>query len=140
MTFSRTTPAASVDASERMAHPPTRLNKDQLGRLGEQLATTFLTELGYEILDRNWRCSLGELDIVARDGEAVVFVEVKTRSTDRYGLPVEAVGPVKLARIRGLAGEWLHVHDYAFGAVRIDVISVLGVGPNALIDHRKAVG
>lgn len=121
-------------------NPRIRRSKDDLGRLGEQIAADFLEGLGYAVLGRNWRCPVGELDIIAQDGATLVFVEVKTRSTDRFGLPVEAVGPVKLARLRALAGQWLRAQECQPAAVRIDVVSVLGVGPNALIDHRKAVG
>lgn len=138
MTFERIPAPAHPPAT---ASPRTRPhNKDELGRIGEQIAADFLTAHGFEVIERNWRSRVGELDIVAREGATVVFVEVKTRSTDRFGLPVEAVGPVKLARLRSLAAEWLAAHDMRTPHVRIDVVSVLGVGPGALIDHRVAVG
>src|SRR3954451_15768526 len=81
--------------------------KDILGRRGEQAAADHLTELGWQILDRNWRCREGELDIVARDGTELVFVEVKTRSSLAFGAPAEAVDRVKAARIRQLALRWI---------------------------------
>lgn len=135
MTAHRLTQPISTKATAKR-----RLTKDELGRLGEQQAVDYLAGRGYLILDRNWRSRIGEIDIVARDGDVLVFVEVKTRSTDRFGLPVEAVGPVKLARVRTLAGEWMHEHQGSWARVRIDVVSVLGIGAQALIDHRIAVG
>ncbi len=80
----------------------------QLGQDGEELATQHLIRLGLVVLDRNWRCREGELDIVAVEPDGTcVFCEVKTRSTARFGEPSEAVGPVKARRIRGLALRWL---------------------------------
>lgn len=128
-------PPSRPGGSRPSSHP-----KDVLGRLGEQRAADYLKTLHYEILARNWRCRRGEIDIVALDEGTVVIVEVKTRSTDRFGLPVEAVGPIKLSRLRALAGEWLACRAERFPRVRIDVVSVLGLGQDALIDHRKAVG
>ena len=77
-----------------------------LGRSGEDLAVDHLEAQGYTILDRNWRCSIGEVDIVAREGATTVVVEVKTRSGSGFGHPLEAITPVKLARLRRLAAAW----------------------------------
>ncbi|MBA3250945.1 MAG: YraN family protein, partial [Geodermatophilaceae bacterium] len=74
--------------------------KDMLGRYGEQIAARHLQESGLTILDRNWRCSEGELDIVATDGAVLVVCEVKTRSTVAFGDPCEAVNWRKARRIR----------------------------------------
>ena len=83
----------------------TTLTRGQLGALGEQLAVEHLTSLGLRILARNWRCRYGELDIIAADADrTVVFVEVKTRSGDGFGGLPEAVTPVKVRRLRRLAG------------------------------------
>jgi putative endonuclease len=81
--------------------------KDAVGRYGEQLAADHLAAAGLEILDRNWRCSDGELDIVAREKHVVVFIEVKTRSTTAFGDPAEAMTPQKTGRIHRLAMRWL---------------------------------
>jgi putative endonuclease len=82
------------------------------------------------VLDRNWRCRDGELDLVVQTGTTVVFCEVKARSGARFGLPAEAVGPVKQARIRRLAARWLAEHRDRLGArrvqLRFDVAAVLG--------------
>lgn len=99
--------------------------KDELGRFGEEEATRHLASVGLRILDRNWRCPAGELDIVAREGPALVFCEVKTRSSAAYGLPAEAVGPAKAARIRRLAARWIVAHDVHAADLRFDVVSVL---------------
>lgn len=96
-----------------------------IGRFGEALAARHLHELGLVVLDRNWRCRFGEIDIVARDGTTLVVCEVKTRSSERYGGPFEAVTDRKALRLRRLAGEWLAAHDVTPSAVRIDVVSVL---------------
>lgn len=115
--------------------------KDELGRSGEQLAVDHLTAIGYTILDRNWRCSMGELDIVALDGATTVMVEVKTRSSVAFGHPLDAVTPRKLARLRRLAGAWCEAHarDTVSGGsarpIRIDVIGVVSGRDGVAIDH-----
>jgi putative endonuclease len=98
--------------------------KDALGRFGEELAARHLVDAGAEILDRNWRCREGEIDIVALDGGVVLFCEVKTRSGDGYGTPAEAVGPAKASRLRRLASRWLAEHPRRRGPVRFDVLAV----------------
>ena len=99
--------------------------KDGVGAYGERVAVRALQDQGFEILDRNWRGRYGELDIVARDGEDVVAVEVKTRSSTAFGHPAEAVTPVKLARLRRVVAEWLAEHAVRAPGVRIDVVAVI---------------
>ncbi|MCL2595212.1 MAG: YraN family protein [Promicromonosporaceae bacterium] len=103
--------------------------KDEVGRRGEQLAAQFLEKNGYRILDRNWRGVGGELDAVALDGRVLAAVEVKTRSSARFGHPFEAVTPAKLARIGRLLGQWLASNSPntrpRYVELRIDVVSVL---------------
>ncbi len=96
-----------------------------LGDYGEDLAAKHLQSTGMVILERNYRCSFGEIDIVARDGSALVICEVKTRSGLAYGSPIEAVTGRKAARLRRLAAYWLTQHDICPPSVRIDVVSVL---------------
>ncbi|OBF51488.1 YraN family protein [Mycolicibacterium monacense] len=97
-----------------------------IGALGEDLAVKHLDSLGMRVLERNWRCRYGELDVIAEDpaARAVVFVEVKTRTTDHFGGVAEAVTPQKVRRLRRLAGLWLAGRDERWAAVRIDVIGV----------------
>lgn len=114
--------------------------KDGVGAYGERVAVRYLTERGWTVLDRNWRSRSGELDIVARDGDEVVFVEVKTRSGTGYGHPAEAVTAAKVARLRRLAAEWLATHDVHTAGVRIDVLAVLRSRRGAAaVEHLKAV-
>ncbi|WP_243227698.1 YraN family protein [Microbacterium sp. CIAB417] len=103
--------------------------KDDLGRDGESRAASFLTERGFRILDRNWRCPLGEIDIVALEAGEIVVVEVKTRTSERFGHPLEAIDARKRARLWRLAVAWCIAHpDEARGrAVRVDAVSVLGM-------------
>jgi putative endonuclease len=96
-----------------------------LGNHGERIAAAYLTDLGLRVVDRNWRCREGEIDIVAREGDALVFCEVKTRRGTGFGHPVEAVTPQKQRRLRTLAQRWLAVHDEHAPDLRFDVVGVL---------------
>lgn len=114
--------------------------KDALGRRGEDAAAAHLARQGWVIIDRNWRCAEGELDIVARDGAELVVCEVKTRSTTDYGTPVEAVTPAKAARLRRLAIRWLAAHGVDHAAVRVDVLGLVIDGPGRFtVDHLRGV-
>jgi putative endonuclease len=114
--------------------------KDELGRWGENVAGDFLIANGYDVLDRGWRCSQGEIDIVARIDGTVSFVEVKTRRSVRFGHPLEAITPIKLARLRILAGEWCREHRVHARRVRIDAIGIVGNGTAVdSLDHRIGV-
>lgn len=111
----------------------------ELGGYGESIAVAYLTDAGLRVLDRNWRCRDGELDIVARDGDALVFCEVKTRRGTGYGQPVEAVGRIKQRRLRILAQRWLAEHEEHAPELRFDVVGVL-VRPArpAVVTHLRA--
>lgn len=114
--------------------------KDALGRYGEELAALHLREDGLVLVQRNWRCELGELDIVAREGGYLVFCEVKTRRAAMYGSPVEAVGREKAARIRTLASRWLAEHRAAWTEVRFDVIGILAPpSGKVVVEHLRGV-
>ena len=98
--------------------------KDELGRRGEQVAADWLEGLGYRVVDRNWRCPTGELDLVLRRGSTLVFAEVKTRSSLDFGHPFEAITFQKSARLRRLAAQWCREHSPVAGDVRIDAVAV----------------
>ena len=95
------------------------------GTAGEDRAVAWYQHHGYEILHRNWRCKEGELDIVVRRRRELVFVEVKTRRTDRFGIPAEAITPTKQRRLRVLAGQYLAATGQRAGSLRFDVVSIL---------------
>lgn len=96
-----------------------------LGARGEDATAARYEADGYEVLDRNWRCRDGELDLIVTRGGVVVFCEVKTRSSDRFGAPVEAVTRDKRRRIRRLAARWLGEHPHTARELRFDVASVM---------------
>jgi putative endonuclease len=115
--------------------------KDGVGAYGEQVAVNHLERQGFTVLDRNWRCELGEIDIVAREGDCLVVVEVKTRRSTRFGPPQEAVTPTKLARLRRLTARWVLTMGVHPARMRIDVVSVLTTGRGAAqVTHLRAVG
>lgn len=118
----------------------TAQRRSALGAYGEALAARHLVDEGMVLLDRNWRCELGEIDLVLRDGSVVVVCEVKTRSSTGYGFPLEAVTEQKAARLRRLAGRWLSGHTIRPEEIRIDLVGVLvprGAPPT--IDHVRGV-
>ncbi len=100
--------------------------RQALGAWGEGRAARWYADHGYAVLDRNWRCSDGELDLVLGRGRTVVFSEVKTRRHATHGVPAEAVTPAKQRRIRGLAVRWLRETGTRGVELRFDVVSVLG--------------
>jgi putative endonuclease len=115
--------------------------KDVLGREGEQAAVDYLKGCGYRILDRNWRCAAGELDIVAVERHVLVVCEVKTRSGIGYGTPLEAVSSAKRRRLRQLAVAWLSAHGIRFDRVRVDVVGLVRDRSGGYtIDHVRGVG
>jgi putative endonuclease len=115
--------------------------KDVLGREGEQAAAGYLEGCGFQILDRNWRCADGEIDIVAADRRTFVVCEVKTRSGTRFGTPLDAVGQAKRRRLRRLAAQWLAAHGSRYDQIRIDVVGLLRDGAGGFtIEHVRGVG
>lgn len=114
--------------------------KDIVGVAGESLAVDYLRREGLIIIERNWRCTAGEIDIVARDGTTTVFVEVKTRTTLASGHPFEALNRPKRARLRRLAGLWCEAHPAVRGDIRIDAIAVLSpLFESPVIEHLRMV-
>jgi putative endonuclease len=96
----------------------------RLGAAGEDAVAAWYEAAGYRVVDRNWRCRDGELDVVVTRGDTLVFCEVKTRASTRFGAPVEAVTATKQRRLRGLAARWLAAHDTRRRTLRFDVASV----------------
>ena len=114
--------------------------KDALGKRGEDLAADYLRGTGLTIVERNWRCALGEIDLVVRDGGETVFVEVKTRAGLGYGHPLEAITAVKLARLRRLAAAWCEAHPEVSGGIRIDAIGVIASKTDGVrVEHLRRV-
>ncbi len=104
------------------------LNRRQFGQQGESLAARVLEKRGYKILARNYRTPLGEIDLVARDGKVLVFIEVKTRRSHRFGAPQEAVSPPKQDRLRRLAAWYMQQHKQESVPVRFDVVAITLTG------------
>lgn len=96
-----------------------------LGGSGEDAVAAWYQSRGYEVVERNWRCKAGELDLILRRGRTFVFCEVKTRTSDAFGAPVEAVTRNKQVRVRHLAARWLEDAPMRPIDIRFDVASVL---------------
>lgn len=113
-----------------------KLNTTHFGRRGERIAAEFLRRQGYAILAQNYRKRCGEVDIVARDGDTLVFVEVKTRSSTIFGKGYEAVDYRKQRKLTRIAEEYLVRHDLCTSPARFDVISVhLASGGDSTVHH-----
>ena len=97
-----------------------------LGARGERLATAWYERNGYAVVARNWRCAIGEIDLIARRGNELVIAEVKTRASDRFGAPAQAVGFAKQRKLRQLATVWLAASGTRYDEVRFDVVSIIG--------------
>lgn len=112
--------------------------KDDLGRAGENRAAEHLASRGYRILDRNWRCAQGELDIVALTEAHIAVVEVKTRSSTAFGHPFEAIDERKRERLWRLAHAWMRAHPGTGSGrrVRVDAIAIIGADPaTGVLEH-----
>ena len=107
---------------------------NDVGREGEALAANFLQQKGYEIVDRNWRYGPKEIDIVARDGETMVFVEVKTRSTLAFELPQEAVTKKKMKNLVEATDAYMLQYNIELEG-RFDIVGVLNGNPPKVIEH-----
>lgn len=101
------------------------LRRRDLGTAGEDAVAAKYAACGYDVIDRNWRCRDGELDLVVARGQTIVFCEVKTRTSERFGPPAEAVTVRKQRRLRTLALRWLGAHPGGWRALRFDVGSVM---------------
>jgi putative endonuclease len=108
-----------------MPSPPVN-HRQSLGRAGEDRAAAWYVAQGYQIVARNWRSRLGEIDLVCARGDLLVFCEVKARCNDRLGAPAEAVNRTKQLRLRRLAAEFLYHRTCGGHDVRFDVVAILG--------------
>jgi putative endonuclease len=134
-------PQSGSPAGSRTQPDPMAERRRELGRFGEAYAARHLAERGMVVLDRNWRCQAGEIDLVLRDGRVLVVCEVKTRSSEAFGSPLEGVTQRKAARLRRLAAHWLAEHDLRPSHVRIDLVGVLmPAGRSPLVEHVRGIG
>jgi putative endonuclease len=99
-------------------------DRRRTGEEGESIAAAWYEAHGYTVLDRNWRCELGEIDLVCRLGDTLVICEVKARGSDRFGAPAEVVTSAKQRRLRRLGARWLGEHGGGVAEVRFDVAGV----------------
>jgi len=106
-----------------------------LGKRGEKVAVRFLERQGYTILARNYRFKRAEIDIIAQKQNLMLFIEVKLRSSTRFGFPEEAVSEAQAARIALAAEEYLETHDCGNQLIRFDILAVSPVGNTFLVEH-----
>lgn len=112
-----------------------------LGAYGERVAARHLVAAGLVVVDRNWRCEAGEIDLVLRDGDVLVFCEVKTRTGTAYGHPLEAVDAVKTERLVRLADRWMQDHGVVADDVRFDMVGVVHPPRGAAeVEHVRGLG
>jgi putative endonuclease len=125
-----------------MSTPPETASSRRraLGAYGERLAARHLVEQGLVVLDRNWRCTAGEIDLVLRDGDVLVVCEVKTRTSSLCGSPHEAVTPAKLDRLKLLGLLWAEAHEVRPAETRVDLVAVHrpSRGPSA-VEHVRGL-
>jgi len=100
------------------------MKRRDTGILGEKLARDFLKNKGYHVIETNFRCPQGEIDIVARDKDCLVFIEVRTKKSLSFGTPEESITPVKMERLRATAEHYRQTHDNLPPQWRIDVVAV----------------
>ncbi|RAL26187.1 YraN family protein [Thermoflavimicrobium daqui] len=105
--------------------PLKRDRRREIGQVGEQAAADFLSKQGFQVITRNWSTRLGELDIIARDGEALVVVEVRTTTSQRFGFGYESIDMRKQQKVRRLALQYIHQQRITHIPLRFDVVSVL---------------
>lgn len=107
----------------------------KFGDWGEEQAARYVAKMGYEIVERNFRCKAGEIDIIARDGRVLCFVEVKARSSLTFGRPSEAITKIKRLHLLRTAQFYLLLHNITESETRIDVIEILKIGGKTYVNH-----
>ena len=111
--------------------------RHKTGKIGEDIAVSYLEKIGYKILERNFECKQGEVDIIALDKEEIVFIEVKTRASALYGMPKEAVDKTKKKHIYWSAEYYVYTHNLENEPIRIDVIEVYKKKEKFFVNHIK---
>ncbi|MBA3426721.1 MAG: YraN family protein [Rubrobacteraceae bacterium] len=111
------------------------MNRKKIGDRGEDLALQYLVRQGYTLVERNYRTRYGELDLILRHGDTLVFVEVKLRRGTGFGDPLEAVTEHKQATIRAIAEQYLAEEQPEFEQARFDVVGILAAGASWRIEH-----
>lgn len=115
--------------------------RQAVGAYGERLAARHLTMRGMTLLERNWRCSAGEVDLVLREGDVLVFCEVKTRRGVDFGHPLEAVGAIKVERLHRLAALWIEAAGVQVAEIRLDAVGILLPRHGApVLSHVRGIG
>jgi len=112
----------------------TEQSTKEQGRSGEDIALNYLRKQGYKIIERNYRCRYGEIDLIARDGKTLVFVEVKSRRSTAFGAPEEAVGTAKQKKISTVALWYLEEKNIHNRDARFDVVSVMSTGQEQKVE------
>lgn len=113
--------------------------KKELGNIGEQIAVEYLVKSKYQILERNFYCRQGEIDIIAKDKEEIVFVEVKTRINNKFGEPSEAVNITKQKHMYKTAKYFLYKSNSLEKLVRFDVVEILITNGRFNVNHIKQI-
>lgn len=111
----------------------------KIGRFGEDIAEKYLKQKGYKIIDRNFTCKFGEIDIIALKRSEIIFIEIKTRVSKKYGMPSEAVTSYKLDKILKTAQYYLYVKNLVDKKTRIDVIEIYIKNNKIIVNHLKQV-
>ncbi|CAN5653237.1 YraN family protein [soil metagenome] len=134
MTHTTTTPGSGHT-------PTTAASRQALGAYGEKVAERYLSERGLVVLDRNWRCDEGEIDLVLREGHVLVVCEVKTRRGALGGTPHEAITDVKLERLQRLGWRWARDRGLNPTDLRVDLVAIMRPRRGAaLVDHVRSIG
>ena len=110
-----------------------------VGEIGEKIANKYLVENGYQIIKKNFRCKQGEIDIIAKDKNEIVFVEVKTRTNEKYGRASEAVNKIKKIHMKKSAAIFLKENNFSRFTIRFDVIEVYMINGKCKINHIKQI-
>ncbi len=107
------------------------------GKEGENIAAKFLKNIGYKIIEKNFQARQGEIDIIAKDKEEYVFIEVKTRTNKKYGEPIDAIDKRKIEHIKRTISYYLYLHQLENKFIRIDVIEIFENANKIKIHHTK---